>query len=751
MQETLAESNIFDNDQAEQEEQDRIAKLAGFASTLTSRRKEAIDGRKASGIEDMWLEDDEYYNGIDDANRAESMLKPATSAGRVVIRSNNTSTRSTVFVNITQSYCDMASARVSDMLLPTNDKPFSISPTPIPEMAGSTDSQELMPGGNHTVGEASKAFLADMDKKAQLAETQIWDWIVEARWHSEMRKVIEQSARIGTGCLKGPFPVKKRNQVVKHLPEGISLIIEEVIKPASRMIDVWNLYPDPSCGESIHDGNYIFEKDLISAKKLRDLKGTGYIDSEIDAVLKEGPRKKNIDSKGVTIDTDSFEIWYYTGTADAEDLRAAHCHCEDGASMPVVVAMVNDRIIKASVSILNSGEFPYDVMCWKPRVGSWTGVGVARQVRTSQRMVIAATRNLMDNAGVSAGPQIVLKKGIVKPADGEWTITPLKIWWVDEDADIAQAAHAITTIVIPTMQAELDNIIKLALDFAERSTSMPLILQGQQGGNTHTVGGMNILQNNSTSVLRNIAKTFDDNISEPHITRYYEWLMIYGKDDSMKGDFNIISQGSSAFYERDSQNQAIMQLMPMAANPAFGINPEKLMTEILKMNKISPERVQYSDEELKQMKQAAQQNPPQNPAIQVAQIRAKTEMDKAQLTQQGDAQEAQSNQHEMESEMSLKLHIAQLEQDHQMKLKQIDYNIEMMRLSQAQNISLDQIKAELAGTSMKLQVQQKLSAQDMAATGHSQAADHAHEKAMQVLTPPTEPVGRAQPGHAFEQ
>jgi hypothetical protein len=58
----------------------------------------------------------------------------------------------------------------------------------------------------------------------------------------------------------------------------------------------------------------------------------------------------------------------------------------------------------------------------------------------------------------------------------------------------------------------------------------------------------------------------------------------------------------------------------------------------------------------------------------------------------------------------------------------------MMELSQAQNISLEEIKASLAGTTMKLQVQKQLSQIDR-----------------EVATPPTEPAGRAQDGRSFEQ
>lgn len=724
----------------------RLGKLSAFSASLADKRKDAINHRRLSGVEELWREDDEYYEGIDEANRTTShMLKGASPDGRpVVVDKGISSTRSSVFVNITQPYVDMASARVADMLLPTDDKPFRIKPTPIPEVSKVKDSQELMPDGQIPIGEAAKAFLAEMDEKAEAAETQIWDWLVESRWHGEMRKVIEQSARIGTAVLKGPYPEKRMTRSVETTEAGVAFVIKEELKPASKWIDVNNLYPDPSCGDNIHNGRYIFELDTMSAKQLKDLKGAGFIDSEIDEAIKEGPNKRNTESNQFrpVKDSELYEVWYYHGYAEPDDLMAAGCECDPEASaMPVIVVMVNDRVIKASLSVFESGAFPYDVMVWQRVTGSWAGRGVARQVRTAQRMLNAASRNMMDNAGVSAGPQIVMKDGVIYPADGDWTITPLKIWRVDEGADVQQAAHAITSIVIPSLQAELSNIVKMALEFAERATSMPLLLQGQQGASSETVGGMQILQANASTVLRRIAKIVDDDVVEPHILRYYEWLMIYSPDDKIKGDCNIEALGSTAFYERDAQAQFAMQLLPMSTNPGFGLDPNKLMIEVLKANKISPERVRFTDEEIEQQKQAAQENPPVDPRIQgqlqVAQIKAQADMEKAKLVQSSDMEEINRKDAVMQSEFSLKLLMQQNEFEHQERMERMKYDMKMMELAQAQQISVDSIKAALSSDVMRLKTQKELSMMN--------------HQAKQVSMPETEPVGQADAGHAYEQ
>ena len=42
---------------------------------------------------------------------------------------------------------------------------------------------------------------------AKKAETRIWDWLTESQWHAEVRKLIDEAAKIGTSVLKGPVPV----------------------------------------------------------------------------------------------------------------------------------------------------------------------------------------------------------------------------------------------------------------------------------------------------------------------------------------------------------------------------------------------------------------------------------------------------------------------------------------------------------------------------------------------------------------
>ena len=758
----------------EQKEDERLSRLFNFSAIIADRLKDAIDGRRESGIEERWLEDEEMFAGIDDANRGEKMLKPATSDGRVTLSTKGTgSGRSTVFANITAPYCKMGKSRVSEMLLPSEDKPFSINPMPMPDIVKLQNSDATMPGAADKVSDVAKAFIEQAEKSAEKAETQIWEWLCESMWHTEMRKIIGQAAKLGSGVIKGPYPTRRKYQRANKGPDGsLSIEIEEKIAPAVSWIDVWNLFPDPACGSDIHDGNYIFERELFTGKKLRELRGQpGFLDSVIDEVLKEGPdtTRKAQDQRGDSsskYEKEKYEVFYYYGEAKQGDYESARPDSEEyGEILNVVVVMVNGKIIKASINPLNSGEFPYDVIVWEAIEDFWAGEGIARQVNAPQRIGNAAIRWMMNNAGISAGPQIILDRGAIEPADGSWDLTPLKIWFKMADSDIDDIRKAFMSITIPSMQVELQNTLKMAMDLAEKLTNMPLIMQGQQGSATETVGGMEILQTNSSSVLRDIAVIFDNAVKRL-ISRFYEWLLLYGEDIDAKAEFEILPQGSTSFYERDAQNEFILKLEPFANDASYGLNKNKIMEELLKANKISPSRVMYSDAEMEQQAKERAANPPVDPRVQgmveVEKLRQQGDQAKEQTRQQIDQAEMQAEMQANQSDLAAKIHLQQMDHESKKELLQMQLNLKMMELSQNQGVSLDTIKAQLAQTTMKLQTQKQLSQQAMEVDAGKQGRDHAHERAtqiidqnhernMQALTPPTEPEGRAKDGKAWEE
>ena len=747
MMETTEGQELESEEYLDQMEAQRIAKLDAIGSMLAAKRKEAIDGKVNLGVEDDMQGDEEHYQGYDDANKSE-FVKSASSSRNIdgKTRHENSGSKpsgSTVFPNITQPYVDAASARVGDVLLPTDDRNYAIKPTPIPEMVGEV-TQPL----------EREQLVAEADRKAKLAEDQIEDWLQETNYNTEMRKVIDDVVRLGSGVIKGPVPTMRKCSSMTQAEDGsIEMDFKVELKPESYRVDPWNFFPDPACGESIHNGSYTFERDYIAAKKLESFKemtkedGTPfYINSQIDKCLKEGPGKSK-ENNGrmdrIQAGTKSqFEIWYIYANIKADEMAACGCEVEEGESFNAVITMVNDNVIRAALNHFDTGEFPYDLIPWKRRPCMPWGMSLSRQLRTPQRIIVAATRRLMDNLGLAAGPQLVVSRGVT-PFDGLWEVKPLKIWVQDDDA-VNGATSPVQAIVIPTMQAELTATIQLATKMAEEVTGMPMLMQGQQGTAPDTVGGMTILNNNANSVLRRIARLFDGNGTIPHMTRYYHYLMNYGKDDDMKGDFRVVARGSTALVERDIQNQEMVSVLQLCLNPAYKKNPEKAMDEYLKSRRFDSGAFDYTEAELQAIQGQVPQAPPQ---VQAAQIRAETELKKLEVTNNTREQEILANGQiaKMHSDVSVNLKNAELEHNAQNEEREHNLKIAELQLKQKDSeadyatkkgVSLDKAKTVLATTGMKINLQKELST-----TGQGGEA----------LKPLAEPPQRAPDGQSFQQ
>lgn len=611
------------------------SRRSAFLLSLLSKRKEAVAGRAGSGIEGEWTEDEEHYQGIDAANRAfvatGNLLRAKNWATGYGSADTKQQSRSVIFLNITRPYVDAASARVADMLLPTDDRSWAIKPTPLPRLS---PAKMMELGGVESANKAIEASQEIAKIAAEQMQGEIEDCLNESNWHGEVRQVIEDAARIGSGVLKGPFPVKRSARMYQQ-DGGISVLTEiEEIKPGSKHIDPWNLFPDPSCGESIHNGSFVWEREYLSARQLRDMVGMpGYDSLAIMKALKEGPQlSKETNANQINTKADEqFEMWIFYGTCDADDLESVGVETEDETPKASAMAViVNDQLIKCALNVLDTGEFPYDVLAWQRRPGMPWGMGVSRQIRTPQRMLNGSCRAMMDNSGLTASPQIIIGNG-VSPADGEWSIRGGKLWRAEADTqDVRAAFHA---FVPPSVQAEMMNIINFALKVAEDVTGLPAMLQGIRGDAPETLGGMQMQNNNASGVLRRLAKRFDDYMTSPHIRRYYDWMMQHSDREDIKGDFQVDVRASSALVERDAQQQFLMTLLQASANPAYGLDPAKLATELLKGQRYDPKRVQYDPERLAQIQ--AMQGPQSSPVdeAKVKLIEAQTEKVHAEKTQ----------------------------------------------------------------------------------------------------------------------
>lgn len=717
-----------EDDGVEQAPPDPLS-LLGYQ--LSGKRTEAIRARSASGVERRWLEDLDSYHGRDAGAAGPSMVTAASQginseglrARMGAPRGERGVPRSTVFVQLTRQKTNAASARLADMLYPTDDRNWAIQPTPVPELMqaltehGNVEFKDPKTNGTlpHptedrklTVGDLAAEKLKHAKQASDAMQKEIEDAFTECSYNFEGRKAIQDAAVLGTGILKGPIVTNRisKKWAKKQTADGKAvhvLAISEDMRPATKRVDPWNFYPDPACGENPQNGSFVWEREYVTGRGMRDLaRCEGYKADQIVACLEEGPQhytadgayrpERNADGDYIgpnAYEDSRFELWTYVGEVSVEDLAACGVNVPRDyvlAKISAVVVMCNERVIKAIVNPMDTGDFPYDVFQWETVSGSPWGVGIPFLMRYAQRTLNAAWRAMLDNMGVSHAPQIVVNRDAIEPADGQWRITGRKLWYAKKGVEDVQKAFWV--FPIQSNQADLAAIIQMAMKFADDETSLPQIAQGEMGSAPDRVGVVNLLMNSANVVLRRLVKQYDDLITRPHVRRYYDWFMQYSDKEEIKGDYQVDARGSTALMVRDQAQMALQNLMQMAGHPVFGayIDPKKLFRKAVESNHIPADDVMRSDIEIAQNEARAREQPPPPPLpVQVAQIRAEAEKEAVKIESESERVNQQMRMQEARDNRAGRLAEMQLERD-----------LLILKFAHEKGMQIDDIKAQLA-------------------------------------------------------
>ncbi len=702
-----------------QEEKDELRRTV-LAASIADRIRLAMDARQSSGIEEIWQQSEDLYNGMEDSSGS-AIVKVRGNAARTPAASG----RARVILNITKPKTDIGVSRVAEMLVPNDDKPWSIEATPLPDL----DDSKVDPNRQLTLADGGQVSARDMAAKikdeagvkAEAMSEWIQDGLVECDAYSHMRKQIRNAGRVGTGVLKGPFPSvqKTRKWQVDEATGEMAAVIDTKIVPTSKCIRAQDCFPDPNCGENVHDGADFIERDFITGKALRGMAELPDYDAlGIAAALSEGPQVHSKTRRGGmstrqmagNMDNDSalYEVFYYYGEVQPEDMLLLgmdrEIRDETGAlvegteggltddemqlyTIPCVVTMLNARPIKCMVNPMETGSFPYDFFCWDPIDGQPWGRGIPWKMAVAQRMLTASTRQMLENAGLSGAPIVAYMNGVMTPENGVYEIKGRSLWRFEPNEFVKDINHALAVFSIPSMQQELQAIIQFALQMADQLTNLPMLMQGDQqaGTSPETLGGMKLLVQNATSPLRVIAKQHDDQTTKPHLQRWVDWGMEKGPEE-IKGDHLVHARGSTALVQREEGREFLMQMFPAMQNPEFRIDPAKFGAELSRSNGYNMKLIQYSDDDWKKKQAEMQANPPPPPPqVMAAQIRAKTESEKLQAHQQVEGS-------------AIQLRTEQEAEDRKLRVMELEIKRETAILdnSTKRGIAIDQVKKELA-------------------------------------------------------
>ncbi len=515
---------------------------------------------------------------------------------------------SEIFMMITEVKCRAAESWLRDILLDNGSPPWSLAATPIPDLspAQSKEVQGIFAekvlklvdeyGKAPSVEEmreikemVSQDYRFDILRQAQLRADKmtikIQDQFAQGGWEDAFNDFITDLVTYPSAFVKGP--VVRRQRALGWKTDATGRTVVEPIErlgPEYERVDPFYIYPEPGIS-NINDG-YLFEYHPLSRMQLSDLIGVpGYDDDAIRKVLEIGnglswinedvELQKNEEERKYysymrpTTEFDALEFW---GKVSGKMLREWGLSEEDvpdeAREYDANVWMVGNIVIKAVLNYDPLGEKPYAKTSFIKCPGAFWGKGIPEIIEDLQGVCNAAARALVNNMGISSGPQVEVNVERLPPNEDITQLAPWKIWQTINDP-VGSSAPAIRFTQPDSRATELVGVYDKFSRLADDHSGIPAYVYGDLNvqGAGRTSSGLSMLMGAAGKGIRQVVMHIDTDVVKPIVMRQFVYNMRYDEDESIKGDVEVIAKGAINLAVKETVNIRRIEFLNATANP----------------------------------------------------------------------------------------------------------------------------------------------------------------------------------------
>jgi len=461
--------------------------------------------------------------------------------------------------------------------------------------------QHIANGGGPVELQEIEDFAADMREaieqkindeaaeRAQRMQKLMQDQLQAADWKGTFDDFVSNLVTLKAGIIKGPIVRRKRRlnwiKVNGKTKPSVTWELNEEYEATSP----FDLYESRGAVD-IDDGTLI-ERMFLSRADLEGLKeNPGYDEAAINACLLEygggGLRnwtvedsdRRALEDKGSdpSFHPDSIEgLEYWTRqqgkilmendikkTPDGEDIKPLE-------EYDLNVIRIGKYIVYKAINDDPIGRRPYSKTGWAKVVNSFWFRGVPELMNDVQQICNAAIRAMVNNQGVCSLPQFVYSDiGRLPPGEKIQEIYPGRILQFN-NMGMGQE-KPFYTVDIPSHATELMGVYTQFANLADEYTGIPAYEHGQGthvGGAGRTLGGLSMLMTNAARGIKMVIMRIDGDVVRTALTRQYEHNMIYHPDESVKGDVDIVAEGTLAKIIKEQLMQKRLEFLNVTANP----------------------------------------------------------------------------------------------------------------------------------------------------------------------------------------
>ena len=523
---------------------------------------------------------------------------------------------------------------LKDAYFNAQDKPWTLEPTPEPELPESMQSElndainsqltiafsesgqvgmlssqkrDLLQMLRNTASQMALDFAMESSKGMSKV---IEDQLLEANFRDVLSEHLLDICIYPYAVLKGPVVRRKMIPVWKNNKYTFKVEPRYYID----RVDPKNFYPSPD-STNTQDGEFIIELMSLSrarlneAKKMKDfyedainlvideadhqysrqaqLQVTDNVDTNLDGVA-----RNNTALKGSMYDVYEFNgripgetllefLEMHDRIDDARDDFGSEVQTAWGSIDPYedyesTVWVCNGVVIFAR---LNSAKpIPYRgyyVTSAYKIPGSIYGECIPLVIADLQDELNVAARSRVYNMGMSAGP--IAEADTSRFADNDaperiepWTVYPV----TTNTAQNNNSAPAIRFQSIPNVSNELTAVMEETWEKAHRISGIPPYMYGDGQGAAPTLGAFSLQYAGATKGIKTIISNIDNDIVEKLIQQMYYYNMYYHEDDAIKADARVNVRGAAGLIAQEQRQARPLELLQALGPILAQMQPE---------------------------------------------------------------------------------------------------------------------------------------------------------------------------------
>jgi len=515
---------------------------------------------------------------------------------------------SEVYMMITEVKCRAAESWLRDILLDSGSPPWDLHATPIPDMSpaqsqalqaefaekvlkliqatGQAPSLEEMAEIREMVSQDYRfRVMHEAQLRADKMKTRIQDQFAQGGWEQAFNDFITDLVTYPCAFVKGPVVRRQRKLGWTTSVTGETVVdATEELAPEYERVDPFRMYPEPGISD-ISEG-YIFEHHRMSRTELSELIGVpGYDDDAIRKILEEGngqswinedvelmkdeEERKYYSYMRPTTEFDALEFWGKVSGSMLREWGLSEDEVPDPAKeYDANVWVVGNYAIKAVLNYDPLGEKPYAKTSFIKCPGAFWGKGIPKIIEDLQSVCNAAARALVNNMGISSGPQVEVNVERLPPNEDITQLAPWKIWQTINDPT-GSSAPAIRFTQPDSRASELMAVYEKFSRLADDHSGIPAYVYGDLNvqGAGRTSSGLSMLMGAAGKGIRQVVMHIDSDVVKPVVMRQFVYNMRYDEDESIKGDAEVLARGAINLAVKETVNVRRVEFLNATANP----------------------------------------------------------------------------------------------------------------------------------------------------------------------------------------